>query len=319
MAPLPLLSQNAANSLPGPGPVRPGSLAAWAVALRPPSLLVAVSPVLVGAALAWQRTGHVDVLLAIRILAAAILIQVLTNLQNDVGYTVRNAERSSRTGMPRATANGWLGVTQVRITIVAVVVVTMLLGLPLVEARGLPVLLMGIGSIVAALAYMGGPRPIAYTPRGELTVFVFFGLVAVGGTEFVLTGTTTAATWLAAVALGGLASAALALNNHRDIAHDAEVGRRTFGVCFGATASQRLYTGTLLSPFALTAALAVALGSVALLLPLALLPAALRLGREMVVCRGGSAFTGLLVRTFKLELMFAVLLSIALVGARIAG
>ena len=299
--------------------MRPGSLAAWAVALRPPSLLVAVSPVMVGAALAWRRTGHVDAVLAMQILAAAILIQILTNLQNDVGYTVRNAERSSRVGLPRATANGWLSVAQVRSAIIGVVAVTMLLGLPLVQARGFPVLLMGLGSIVAALAYMGGPRPIAYTPLGELTVFVFFGLVAVGGTEFVLTGSTTAATWLAAVSLGGLASAALALNNHRDIAHDAEVGRRTFGVCFGVTASQRLYTGTLLTPFALTVALAAVIHSLALLFPLVLLPVAWRLRREVAACREGAAFTGLLVRTFKLELLFALLLSFALVGARVLG
>ena len=311
--------QHAGNTLPGPDSVRPGSLAAWAVALRPPSLLVAVSPVLVGAALAWQRTGQVDAALATLILAAAVLIQVLTNLQNDVGYTVRNAERSNRVGLPRATANGWLGVVQVRTTIIAVVAVTVLLGLPLVQARGIPVLLMGLGSIVAALAYMGGPRPIAYTPLGELTVFVFFGLVAVGGTEFVLTGSNTMATWLVASAMGGLASAALALNNHRDIAHDGEVGRRTFGVCFGVTASLRLYTWALLAPFALTVALAVTLHSLALLFPLLLLPVAWRLRREVAACREGGAFTRLLVRTFKLELLFAVLLSFALIGARVLG
>jgi 1,4-dihydroxy-2-naphthoate octaprenyltransferase len=317
--PTSLQAQSVANLLAGGGSVRPGSLAAWAVALRPPSLLVAVSPVLVGAALAWQRTGHVDAVLAILILAAAVLIQILTNLQNDVGYTVRRAERSNRVGLPRATANGWLGVGQVRATIVAVVAVTILLGVPLVQLRGLPVLLMGVASIVAALAYMGGPRPIAYTPLGELTVFVFFGVIAVGGTEFVLTGNTTVATWLAAGAIGGLATAALALNNHRDIAHDAEVGRRTFGVCFGVAASQRLYALALLSPFALTAALAVAVGSLAPLLPLLLLPTALRLRREVAACRDGGAFTGLLVRTFKLELVFALLLSFGLVGARVAG
>jgi 1,4-dihydroxy-2-naphthoate octaprenyltransferase len=165
---------------------------------------------------------------------------------------------------------------------------------------------------------MGGPRPIAYTPVGELTVFVFFGLVAVGGTEFVLTGRTTPATWLAAVALGGLASAALALNNHRDIAHDADVGRRTFGVCFGVVASQRLYAWALLAPFAVVVALAALLASPAPLLPLVLLPSAWRLRRAMVACPPGAAFTALLVRTFKLELAFALLLSIALVAAHAA-
>jgi len=176
---------------------------------------------------------------------------------------------------------------------------------------------MGLASIVAAVAYMGGPKPIAYTPTGELTVFVFFGLIAVGGTEFVLTGSTTPATWLAASAIGGLASAALALNNHRDISHDAEVGRRTFGVCFGVAASQWMYNVALLAPFALTAALAAALASPAPLLPLVLLPMAWRLQREMVACRGGSAFTPLLVRTFKLELIFSVLLSLGFIGTRV--
>ena len=319
-SPDPILQmQDTANSLPGPDRVRPGSLAAWAVALRPPSLLVAVSPVLVGAALAWQREGRIDPKIALLILIAAVMIQVITNLQNDVGYTVRRAERSNRTGMPRATANGWLGVAQVRVTIIAVIAVTLLLGLPLVLLRGAPVLLMGIASIVAALAYMGGPRPIAYTPAGELTVFVFFGLIAVGGTEFALAGRTTTATWLAAGAIGGLASAALALNNHRDIAHDADVGRRTFGVCFGVAASQRLYGMALLAPFALAAAFAVVVGSFAALLPLMLLPTALRLRRDMATCREGGAFTSLLVRTFKLELVFAVLLSLGLIGARVLG
>jgi hypothetical protein len=94
------------------------------------------------------------------------------------------------------------------------------LGLALVAYRGWPVLAIGVASMVAALAYMGGPRPIAYTPFGELTVFVFFGLVAVMGTDWVLTGTVGTVSVLAAVAMGGLAAAALAVNNHRDLAHD---------------------------------------------------------------------------------------------------
>ena len=100
---------------------------------------------------------------------------------------------------------------------------------------------------------------------------------------------------------------------------DGDVGRRTFGVCFGVAASRRLYEWTLLGPFALTVALAVMLASPAPLLPLALLPAAWRLRRDMIACPPGPAFTALLVRTFKLELIFAVLLSAAIVIARIAG
>ena len=97
-----------------PRAIRPGSLAAWAVAARPRSLWVAVSPVLVGAALGYARTGHIDPQAALLVLGAGLLMQLVTNLQNDVGYTVRGGERSGpRTGLPRATAQGWLGVGRV--------------------------------------------------------------------------------------------------------------------------------------------------------------------------------------------------------------
>ena len=121
-------------------------------------------------------------------------------------------------------------------------------GLPLVAAHGVPVLAIGLGSMVAALAYMGGARPIAYTPFGELVVFMFFGLAAVAGSDFVQTGSVGATTWFAAVALGALAASALVVNNHRDIAHDRSVGRRTFAVVFGTRASLGAYTLSLAAP-----------------------------------------------------------------------
>jgi 1,4-dihydroxy-2-naphthoate octaprenyltransferase len=297
--------------------VRHGSPAAWLAAIRPNSLLVAVSPVLVGAALGWQRTGQLDWRVAAIILAASVLVQVVTNLQNDVGYTVRGGEASgTRIGLPRATALGWLRVRTVRWAIVGVAVAATLLGLWLVALRGWPVLAIGICSLAAALAYMGGPRPIAYTPFGELTVFVFFGLVAVMGTDWVLTGHTGAASVVAAVAIGGLAAAALAVNNQRDIAHDALVGRRTLPVVLGAAAGQRFYALLLLGPFALLPVLAWLAGPT-LLLPLLLLPAAWALRRDFVRCPPGLAFNAVLFRTFRLELLFAVLLACGAVLGRL--
>jgi 1,4-dihydroxy-2-naphthoate octaprenyltransferase len=169
--------------------VRFGSLRAWIIAVRPRTLLVAISPVLVGAALGFERVRAIDVVAFLLVLGAAVLVQVATNLQNDVGYTVRGGDRSgTRTGLPRATASGWLSVGQVRAGILLVGTSALGLGLWLVEYRGWEVLIIGAASLLAALAYMGGPKPIAYTPFGELTVFVFFGLVAVTGTDWVLTG-----------------------------------------------------------------------------------------------------------------------------------
>ena len=300
--------------------VRAGSLAAWLAAIRPNSLLVAISPVLVGAALGWQRSGHLDLAVALIVLAAALLVQIITNLQNDVGYTVRGGEsHGTRIGLPRATALGWLPVRRVQVAIVAVAVVATALGLMLVAMRGWPVLAIGIASLVGALAYMGGPKPIAYTPFGELTVFVFFGLVAVIGTDWVLTDAVGAATIVASVAIGSLAAAALAVNNQRDVAHDAMVGRRTFPVAFGAAAGQKLYALLLLGPFALTPLIALLADAPPLLLPLLLLPSAWALRRDFVACPPGLAFNAVLFRTFRLELVYAVLLASGAVLDRLWG
>ena len=304
----------------GRAPVRAGSWQAWAVAIRPRSLLVAISPVLVGAALGFERAGAVDPLAALLVLGAALLMQVITNLQNDVGYTVRGGDSSgTRTGLPRATANGWLSVRDVRAALIAAGLVATGLGFALVAYRGWPVLAIGTASLLAALAYMGGPKPIAYTPFGELTVFMFFGGVAVLGTDWVLTGGVGPVSALASVATGGLAAAALAVNNHRDIAHDRLVGRRTFAARFGERASGSLYATLLLGPFALVPAMALLARAPTLLLPLLLLPAAWQLRRAFVECPRGIAFNAVLFRTFRLGLLFAALLAAGAMSARMMG
>ncbi len=306
---------------PGVSPaVRARSIAAWAAALRPRSLPVAISPVLVGAALGFERTGAIDGRAALLVLGAALLMQLITNLQNDVGFTLRGGGRgAAHTGQPRATANGWLSVGAVRAAIVFAAGMALCLGLALAAYRGWPVLAIGTASLLAALAYMGGPRPIAYTPFGELTVFVFFGLVAVLGTDWVLTGSVGAATVLASSAIGSLAAAALAVNNHRDIAHDGLVGRSTFAVTFGQVASHRLFGTLLLGPFGLLPLLAWMQRDVALLLPVLLLPSALRLRRDFVNCTHGAGFNELLHRTFRLQLGFAALLATGALLVRMLG
>lgn len=298
--------------------VAPNSLRAWLMASRPPSLFVAVSPVLLAAALVYERNGALDLASALLALAASVVIQIISNLQNDVGYTVRGAEqRGNRKGLPRATALGLLGVAQVRRAIGLLIGLALLLGLPLIAERGWPVLAMGLASIAAALAYMGGPRPIAYTPLGETFVFLFFGIVAVVGTDYVLTGVLPPpSTWVAAIALGALSAAALNVNNYRDAAHDADVGRRTFAVVFGAAPARRFYALGLALPFALLLALAWLEGAPLLLAPLVLAPAVATLWRDFCRCPGGLAFNDILVRTFAMELKFAALLALGALATR---
>jgi len=150
-------------------------------------------------------------------------------------------------------------------------------------------------------------------------VFVFFGLVAVMGTDWVLTGSIGLVSLVASAALGSLAAAALAANNHRDIAHDRLVGRRTFAVSFGADASRALYATLLVGPFLLVPVMALAAQALALLLPLLLLPVALRLRRDFSHCPPGVAYNEMLFRTFRLELWFAALLSAGALLSRTLG
>lgn len=287
------------------------------MAIRPRSLPVAIGPVLVGAALGYQHGGSIDPLAALLAFGAALLMQVITNLQNDVGYTVRGAERiGARTGLPRATSSGALRVGQVRAAIVLVALASAGIGIALVAYRGWPVLAIGAASLLAALAYMGGPKPIAYTPFGELTVFIFFGLVAVQGSDWLLTGAIGPLSALASVALGSLAACALAVNNQRDLAHDRQVGRRTFAATFGAAASRALFGALLAAAFVAVALMALLAAAPALLLPLLLAPLALRLRRDFVDCAPGVAYNAILFRTFLLGLWFSGLLAAGALLAR---
>lgn len=303
--------------IPGDTPVRAGSLRAWAVALRPASLPLALGPVLVGAAVAYLRTGDIPLALAGMAALCALLMQAITNLQNDIGFTVRGCEKvGARVGLPRATAQGWLSRRAVRRAIVVLCLLATALGLALVYYRGWPVLAIGICSLVAALAYMGGPKPIAYTPFGELTVFVFFGLVAVMGTDWLLTNTVGATSAMAGAAVGSLAAAALAVNNHRDAQHDQLVGRKTFVVLFGRSASVVLFGGLLVFPLLMCLALAWVYLQPVLMAPLVLLPVVWPLLNDFRQCPGGLAYNAILFRVFRLEFWFAALLATASILVR---
>ncbi len=295
----------------------PGPWAAWMAAARPASLPMAVGPVLVGAAASWWQRGAFAPGLAMLALTTALLMQLITNLQNDVGYTARGGDRlGDRIGLPRATAEGWLQPAAVRRAIAALSLLALALGLWLVALRGWPVLALGVASLAAALAYMGGPRPIAYTPLGELTVLIFFGGVAVMGTEWLLSGAVSVAGCLGAVCVGALAAATLATNNLRDAVHDRRVGRRTLAVLAGPRLARQLLAMLLLVPLLACLLAATVLGQSALLAPLVLAPRLLRLWRAVQRASNGLALTAVVLALFRLTFVIAALLSLSLVAAR---
>lgn len=204
----------------------------WLEGARPRTLPAAVSPVLAGSGIAAFE-GALSVPLALLCLVVALALQVGVNYANDYSDGVRGTD-AERVGPMRLVGSGVATPRSVKTAAFASFGVAGLAGVVLVVLTQLWWLLaVGVAAIAAAWFYTGGRRPYGYLGLGELFVFVFFGLVAVGGTVLVQVGSTTAATWAAAVAIGALACAILVANNLRDLRGDAAVGKRTLATRLG--------------------------------------------------------------------------------------
>lgn len=292
----------------------PGPLKAWWVAARPPTLAISITPVLVGTAIAWRQSAEIHWLVAAVALCAAILIQIGTNLYNDVGDFERGADRADRIGPPRATSMGWLAAADVRRAAATSFGLAMVLGAYLVSVGGWPIFAIGLASIAAGISYTGGPRPIAYTPSGEFFVLVFFGLVATTGSSFLQTGRFSWESAAGGVMIGALAAAVLVVNNYRDLESDRRAGKITLAVRVGYAATRREFAALVLAPFAALPVLAVLTGAgLWMLLPAASLPLAVRLVRDLGQAPISPVLNPILKRTARFELVFGLLLCAALV------
>ncbi len=286
----------------------------WWLAIRPATLTISLAPVLVGASLAWHDAGRILWIPLILAAAAALLIQIGTNLYNDVGDYERGADRAERLGPPRAVSSGWLEPGEVRRAVVVVFAVALAVGAWLVVWHGgWPILVLGLASVGAGVAYTGGPRPIAYSATGELFVFVFFGLGAVLGTYYLQTFSWTWGGVISASMIGLLAAAVIVVNNYRDLDNDRQVGKRTFAVRAGRAWSKVEFVVLLGLPYALI----LALGRLThsgwwLLLPLCSAPMAAWIAVRFFRERPGPGFNRILADTAQLQLIFSCLLAVAL-------
>ncbi|MBL8421693.1 MAG: 1,4-dihydroxy-2-naphthoate polyprenyltransferase [Dechloromonas sp.] len=288
----------------------PSRLQAWFLACRPKTLSVSLSPVLVGTAIAWHDSGRV---LWLPLLAAALgaaLIQIGTNLFNDVGDFRRGTDTPDRLGPKRATAEGWLGAGMVEGAAWLAFALAFLCGIYLVAHGGWPIVIIGLASLAAGWAYTGGPAPIAYRPLGEVFVFIFFGLVAVGGSYYLQMLTLAPVAVVAATLVGLHAAAVITVNNYRDRDGDTRNGKNTLAVLLGRPATRRLYSAEMLVPYALLPLLAASLGWRATL-PLLSLPLALRLIQRFNSEVPGPVFNGILAATAGLQMTYALLLSLS--------
>jgi 1,4-dihydroxy-2-naphthoate octaprenyltransferase len=219
------------------------------MAARPKTLYAAAAPVLMGGGLAY----HAGLFAAGPFAAAlvcALLIQIGTNLANDYSDFVRGTDTPDRKGFTRVAQAGLVSPAALRRAIALVFGAAVAIGAYLVWVGGLPILLVGLASIAAGLAYTGGPWPFGYHGLGDLFVFVFFGFVAVLGTYYVQALGLRADLWLAGGAAGALVTAILVVNNLRDLDTDARTGKRTLAVRLGTLGSQVEYSILLAVGFA---------------------------------------------------------------------
>lgn len=293
----------------------PTAARAWWLAARPATLSMSAVPVLVGTALAWHGGAPVDWRVAAVALAAAVLIQVGTNLFNDAGDYQRGADGPDRLGPPRASAMGWLAAADVRRAALASFAVAMLLGADLISAGGWPILAIGLASVAAGLAYTGGHRPIAYTASGELFVFVFFGVVATAGSHFLQAGRPSPAALVAGAILGALAAAVLVVNNYRDLDSDRRAGKLTLAVRIGRPATRVAFAALVAVAFALVPLLgALTRAGAWLALTLAIVPFAAALVTAFWRAPVGPVLNLFLKRTAQLQLALGIVLAAALVA-----
>jgi len=213
---------------------------AWFLATRPRTLPAAMAPVLAGTGLAIGD-GVFRPLPALAALVGAILIQIGTNLANDYSDWARGADTEDRLGPTRVTQAGLLSPRDVRRGAGIALGLAFVLGIYLVAVGGWPIVWIGLASLVCAVAYTGGPFPLAYNYLGDLFVFLFFGLVAVGGTYWVQAGALTPAVLLVGSGVGALATAILVVNNLRDRETDIRVGKRTLATLLGVRGSRFQY------------------------------------------------------------------------------
>jgi 1,4-dihydroxy-2-naphthoate octaprenyltransferase len=287
---------------------RPGIVSTWLLAARPATLWAAVVPVVVGTAAA-QRDGDFRMPVLVLALAVSLLLQIGTNLANDVFDFERGADSGERLGPPRVTQTGLLSPGDVRRGMLATFAAAAAIGLGLTYWGGWPIVVVGALAIIAGIAYTGGPWPTGYHGLGDVFVFCFFGLVAVAGTYYLHTDTLSWPAIVAAIPVGLLITAILVVNNLRDIETDARTGKRTLAVRIGDRATRVEYAALVVGAYVLTIVMAAA-WSWWLLLPLVSTPAAMRVAAPVVGGARAGALNVALKRTAQLQLLFGLLLAL---------
>lgn len=283
----------------------------WKLAIRPRTLPAAAAGVITGSALAWYD-GYFQLDAALACLLTAILLQIGSNLANDVFDFERGTDTAERAGPVRVTQAGLLTPSQVKVGMLVVFGLAALCGLYLAWLGGWPIVLLGLAAILSAIAYTGGPFPLAYYGLGDIFVFLFFGLASVAGTYYVQAGFVSMAAGWMALPPGLIITAILVVNNLRDLENDRKAGKHTLAVTLGDRGTKAEYLICMIAAY-LVIPLAAWMGIVPWLslLTWLSLPPAIRSTR-IVFTQQGRPLNAALAGTGQVALLFSILFWIGL-------
>ena len=284
----------------------------WVIASRPKTMTAAIAPVLLGSALAYYE-GAFDIITFFVILIAACLIQIGTNLTNDLFDYIKGADNNDRLGPKRAMQAGLILEHEMKRAIFIVFSLSICFGFYLALLGGWIIVGIGLLSILFAILYTGGPYPLAYNGLGDIFVFIFFGLIAVSGTYYLYTDYFSINSFILGSSAGCLATAILVVNNLRDVDNDKEYGKNTLAVYFGKKFTQFEYLLLMIIAYIIPIYISIELGNKSsIYIVYFTLPICIRLIID-VFYKKNSMLNETLEATAKLLLLYSLLLSFGIV------
>lgn len=291
------------------------TLEGWMLVTKPRTLTAAIVPVMLGTSLAYAD-GKVDGLSTAIALICSLLIQIATNIINDLYDFRKGADNDKRLGAKKALTSGLLTERQLIIATVGVMLTAFFLGLILVWRAGWVILTIGLLSLFFAWAYTGGKYSLAYLGLGDVFVFLFFGLAAVCGTYYLHHHSFSLSSVVAATGVGAIAVNILGVNNLRDIPTDFEVGKKTLAVRFGERFARQLYYWLLFVAYTMPFLLALMGYGYGVFIVFFSLPFAFKQWR-IVALETGKALNPALGGTAQLLFIYGVLISLGLLISHI--
>ncbi len=283
---------------------------AWFLAARPKTLSASLVPIIAATGLARGMGHQIQWWIVGCALMASFCIQIGTNFVNDAMDFKKGADDDKRIGPMRVTQQGHFTFKQVMVFASLFFLMAAVFGIPLVIYGGLPILIIGLVSILMGYAYTSGPVPLAYHGLGDLFVILFFGLVAVGGLYYLLTGAYDLNAFVLGLQIGFLSTVLIAINNLRDIHNDVLVHKRTLAVRLGLTGGRLWIAFLLIAPFIVGYYWLSLQRWWVYAIPLFSFPVGLSVGKKVFRTEPSPAYNNFLAQSAAFSLLFSIFIAI---------